>query len=72
MRVFQAVITVNAQGEILLPPMPNLPPGSYNAVLVIEDAPAQEAESANKMWLELRPVSPNDPPKDSTSNQQEN
>ena len=68
MRVFQAIIGVTAHGEILPLPVSNLPPGQYQAVLVIEEALAQETENADKMWVELRPISPNNPPEGSTSN----
>ena len=66
MRVFQAIIGVTAQGEIPPLPVANLPPGQYKAVIVIEEALAQEADQTDKQWVELRPISPSNPPKGST------
>ena len=66
MRVFQAIIGVTAQGAILPLPVANLLPGQYKAVLVIEEALAQETEKTDKQWVELRPIPPSNRPEGST------
>jgi hypothetical protein len=71
MHTIETVLTVTDKGEILVPAIAALPPGQHKAVLVIEEAPAQQAEDIANPLAGLRAFPLSGWPADATYSRQE-
>lgn len=71
LRTIETTLIVTDKGEIRVPPIAALPPGEHKVVLVIEEAPAELAETSTKKPPKLHAFALTDGRNNATYSRQE-